>query len=157
MAEKHIDEFVEKGADLEHDRWARWQKYMFSKSILNADKSVTIPAEFADRWFRQIDTKYADLPEEEKESDRKETRNYLPLINTYFIAKNSLEFVAGGLKEVADNYILKKDLEERIEKVKQKHMRGVYILEQSSIAKPMAKPIKELIEQLIQDFKDELL
>ena len=26
-----MEEFVEKGANLEHDRWARWQKYMFSK------------------------------------------------------------------------------------------------------------------------------
>ena len=43
---------------------------------------VIIPKEYADRWFRQINTPYAELSEEEKESDRKETRNYLPLIET---------------------------------------------------------------------------
>jgi len=25
-------EFVENGADLEHERWAKWQVYLFSKS-----------------------------------------------------------------------------------------------------------------------------
>ncbi len=73
-------DFIEKGADLEHDRWARWQKYMFSKGTLTPEGDLIIPAIFVDRWFRQIDTKYADLSELEKESDRKETRNYLPLL-----------------------------------------------------------------------------
>jgi hypothetical protein len=77
-------EFVEKGANLEHDRWARWQKHMFSKGTIVKvglhEGDLIIPAEFVDRWFRQIDTTYADLSEPEKESDRKETRNYLPLI-----------------------------------------------------------------------------
>ncbi len=74
------EEFVEEGANLEHDRWARWQSYMFSKGVKGADGSLLIPRELVERWFRQIDTKYADLPEKEKESDRKETRNYLPLL-----------------------------------------------------------------------------
>ena len=112
------EKFVEKGADLEHDRWARWQEYMFSKSFfteiasqvesIDLDGSpdglpesrdfnlgvktgwnslrdklagcVIIPKEYADRWFRQVATKYKDLSEEEKESDRKETRSYLPLL-----------------------------------------------------------------------------
>lgn len=73
-------EFVEKGADLEHDRWARWQKYMFSKGTVDESGVFHLPKEFVDRWFRQIDTKYADLSEPEKESDRKETRSYLPLV-----------------------------------------------------------------------------
>ena len=99
MLKQHLEEmesdFVEKGADIEHDRWARWQKYMFSKMI-EEEKfeegshfktgNYILPKEFVDRWFRQIDTKYADLSEAEKESDRKETRNYLPLLRTQTIA-----------------------------------------------------------------------
>ncbi len=74
------ERFVEAGADIEHNRWARWQKYMFSKGTVDEQGVFHLPKEFVDRWFRQIDTKYADLSESEKESDRKETRNYLPLI-----------------------------------------------------------------------------
>lgn len=33
------------------------------------------------RWERQIDTPYSELSEAEKESDRKESRNYLPIID----------------------------------------------------------------------------
>ena len=73
-------EFVEKGADIEHDRWARWQKYMFSKGVVGPDGEFHLPEELVDRWFRQIDTPYSELSESEKESDRKETRNYLSLI-----------------------------------------------------------------------------
>ena len=93
-----LEEFVERGADLEHDRWARWQKYMFSKCFphkihdsLNAvtkqhedieTGNLVIPKGLVERWSRQIDTTCADLPEKEKESDRKETRNYLPLLES---------------------------------------------------------------------------
>lgn len=85
IEEKWKDTFVEEGASIEHDRWARWQKYMFSKGVVGPDGEFHLPAEFVDRWFRQIDTPYSELSESEKESDRKETRNYLPII------KNLLE------------------------------------------------------------------
>ena len=74
--------FVEAGANLEHDRWARWQKHMFSKCNNRVDGDKVIPAELVERWQRQIDTPYSELSEQEKESDRKETREYLPLVNT---------------------------------------------------------------------------
>ena len=81
---KEIEEkFVEKGAELEHDRWARWQEYMFSKFVEHENgkgEYLCLHKDFWKRWNRQIDTKYIDLSEEEKESDRKETRNYLPLV-----------------------------------------------------------------------------
>ena len=78
-------EFVEKGADLEHDRWARWHDYFISKcdTEIDDDKAyMTLPRELFERWERQSGTKYADLSEQEKESDRKETRNYLELLNS---------------------------------------------------------------------------
>lgn len=64
------EEFVEKGAEIEHDRWARWYRWQ---------RDNTTPENIA-RWNRQEETAYADLSEPEKESDRKETRNYLPLV-----------------------------------------------------------------------------
>jgi hypothetical protein len=84
--QKNRENFIEKGADLEHDRWARWQKHMFSKmrEVKMPGGQLTgemiLPKEFVDRWFRQVNTSYSELSEQEKESDRKETRNYLPLL-----------------------------------------------------------------------------
>lgn len=68
------EEFIEKLADYEHDRWSRWHKYMMSKTITNFDGSVTIPSEFVKRWNRQSITHYNNLSETEKDSDRKEAK-----------------------------------------------------------------------------------
>jgi len=95
-------EFVEEGANLEHDRWARWQKYMFSKCLLYRDGALIIPQKFASRWFRQIDTLYSELSEEEKESDRKETRQYLELISQFFIDKRTLKELSCPKHRIAD-------------------------------------------------------
>jgi hypothetical protein len=58
-------------AAVQHDQiWGRWTKYQFSKCIPNPDGSITIPAELVQRWTRQANTLYVDLPESERESDR---------------------------------------------------------------------------------------
>jgi hypothetical protein len=64
-----------------HQSWADWTAYMFSKCIRNPDGSVTIPAPFVARWTRQMGTQYAQLPENEKESDREEADKYLKVLN----------------------------------------------------------------------------
>jgi hypothetical protein len=77
-------EFVEKGADLEHTRWAKWQAYLHSKCVEHENGKgewVCFPAELYKRWERQINTPYAELSEAEKESDREQVRPYLPLIS----------------------------------------------------------------------------
>lgn len=73
-------EFIELLSDYEHDRWSRWQKYLFSKCIPNEDGSLIIPQEFVDRWSRQMNTDYNNLSNEEKESDRKEAIKILNII-----------------------------------------------------------------------------
>jgi hypothetical protein len=105
------EEFVEKGAELEHDRWARWQKYMFSKAQVvigndNEEIGIFIPIEYWKHWQKEIDTPYSELTEEQKESDRKETRNYLTLISK--IRQDDIdglvEFFAGYEKPAEDDY-----------------------------------------------------
>ena len=71
---------TERLADYEHERWSRWQKYLFSKCISNPDGSMTIPKEFVDRWMFQMNSKYEELTEEEKNSDRKEATKILNII-----------------------------------------------------------------------------
>lgn len=61
-------------AAVEHERWSSWQQYLHSKCITNADGSLTIPSDLAAHWHRQYMTRYADLSDAEKESDRKEVR-----------------------------------------------------------------------------------
>lgn len=96
LTKKVIDEFVEKGAELEHDRWARWQKYMFSKGRIDTESGgLIIPKELVDRWTRQIDTPYSELSEEEKESDRKETRHYIPLLQIFGLRDCNCEYPNG--------------------------------------------------------------
>ena len=62
-------------ANLCHEQWSGWMKYLFSK--MSEDKSnlgpyLFMPKWAEDRWKRQMNTAYKDLSEEEKESDRKE-------------------------------------------------------------------------------------
>lgn len=96
-------EFIEEAADLEHERWARWQYYLHSKCIWNNDGTLTIPAELVERWQRQIVTPYAELSESEKESDRKEARTYVPLIDK--ILKADRAYLAGEVKKMPSRCI----------------------------------------------------
>ena len=78
------EELLEKWADIEHQRWAKWQKYMHSK-LVNVDGNTDIlglPKEFYDHWERQIATDYKDLSEKEKESDREQVQPYIEDIKT---------------------------------------------------------------------------
>lgn len=72
---------LEKFADLQHEIWSHWMKYLFEVSTQNENGSVTIPAEKAARWRRQMNTKYADLSTEEQKSDIEQANKIISLIN----------------------------------------------------------------------------
>lgn len=91
------EEFVEKGADMEHERWAGWQKYLHSHCVRDSMGNLIIPAKSVRRWEQQILTPYSDLSEAEKESDRKEVRKYLPFIES-LIERGRLQ----GIEEAID-------------------------------------------------------
>ena len=69
----------EKLAEYAHEAWAGWMQYLFSKSKYNADGTLTIPKWAVQRWERQMATRYKDLPEEEKKSDRDEADKMLDI------------------------------------------------------------------------------
>ena len=73
-------EKFEKLAENEHRRWANWQKYVHSICIKNKDGSLTIPKKYVEHWKYEINTEYKDLPENIKESDRKEVRQILKIL-----------------------------------------------------------------------------
>jgi hypothetical protein len=80
VAALHSDELLEALAAIEHERWSHWQRYVHDQCVPGADGSLTLPAELASRWAQQMSTPYAELSDEEKESDREQVRRYLPAI-----------------------------------------------------------------------------
>lgn len=82
-------DILEELANNEHIRWSNWQKYVHSKCIKNDDGSLTIPKEYVEHWEYEINTDYGDLPENIKESDRREVRQILEKLNySTLIAEN---------------------------------------------------------------------
>lgn len=82
---KGIEEIIEQLADIEHQRWADWQKWVHSKCVEHSDGKgewVCFPAEDFKRWERQINTPYTELSEKEKQSDRDQVMRYWPIIES---------------------------------------------------------------------------
>jgi len=75
-----VENTIEKLSDLEHKRWAKWQKYLHSKCIKKSDNSLLIPVKMVDHWENQIYTNYEDLSDHEKESDKSEARKNIQII-----------------------------------------------------------------------------
>jgi hypothetical protein len=67
-------------AALEHERWSHWQEYLHSLCRPGDGGDLIIPAELVARWTAQLSTPYADLAEQEKDSDREQVSRYLPSI-----------------------------------------------------------------------------
>lgn len=67
-------------AALAHRQWSGWMRYLFDQCDFNEDFTVTIPASLAKRWLRQVNTAYNDLPENEKDADRKEADRVIAIL-----------------------------------------------------------------------------
>jgi hypothetical protein len=52
-----------------HDIWAYWMKYMFTQGKFDELGNWIMPKHKVERWQRQMDTGFWDLPETERESD----------------------------------------------------------------------------------------
>jgi hypothetical protein len=80
--EKLLSSLLEQLAAVEHERWSHWQRFVHSKGVRQPDGSLLLPADAVSRWEGQINTKYVELGEQEKASDREQVRKYLPIIAT---------------------------------------------------------------------------
>src|SRR5258708_2258248 len=76
-------ELIEQLADKEHASLAHWMQYLFSMCIHHPDGKLTIPGHLVARWERQANTNYAELSEQEKQSDRDEVAHIMPIIGEY--------------------------------------------------------------------------
>lgn len=68
-------------ADVEHERWSGWMKYMVSRMTQRSDGTLQFNDDDFGRWMQQAITPYKDLPEHSKESDRKEARTTIEALN----------------------------------------------------------------------------
>lgn len=64
-------------AELCHEQWCDWMRYMFSRGKMHKNGSWTMPDEYVKRWQRQAMTLYEDLNFTEQDSDRKEAHKFL--------------------------------------------------------------------------------
>lgn len=80
ISQKAIDDLVETLADIEHERWSHWQRYMHAQCERRPDGSLTIPSNLVSQWERQSVTPYAKLTEAERKSDRDQVMRYLPTV-----------------------------------------------------------------------------
>lgn len=67
-------------ADVQHEIWSHWMKYLFEVSIHNDDGTVTIPADKVENWKRQMITTYFDLSDQEKKSDLEQAKKVLAVL-----------------------------------------------------------------------------
>lgn len=73
-------------AEYAHEAWSGWMKYLFDKCTRIVDGNgnevgLIIPLFEMERWQRQANTAYADLPAEEKESDRLEADRMIEVMD----------------------------------------------------------------------------
>lgn len=78
------DALIEELAAIEHERWSHWQRYVHGRAARQPDGSLVLSAELVERWERQFSTRYEDLREDEKESDREQVQRYLPVLKRRF-------------------------------------------------------------------------
>ncbi len=78
-----MSELTQNLAAYAHKAWSGWMKYMFSKGIENPDGSIIIPADLVERWSRQMNTPYKDLPAEEQISDVAEAHKMIAIFDDW--------------------------------------------------------------------------
>jgi hypothetical protein len=71
----------ERLAELAHVMWSGWMVYLFSFGEGMPDGTFVMDADKVRRWKRQMNTPYAHLLEEEKESDRIEADRIIRVFN----------------------------------------------------------------------------
>jgi chromosome segregation ATPase len=86
---------IEVLAEAQHAIWASWMKWMFEAGgetwhlgRHDGEDHWVMSNDKYERWHRQMNTPYADLPEDEKESDRMVVREHLGFLVPWGTASN---------------------------------------------------------------------
>lgn len=98
-------EFLERMADAAHLCWANWMKYQRTRGgYRDGCPDFHYPEVWMKRWNRQMNLPYADLREDEKQSDRDVVAEYyLPIIREYVESLRQPLPYAAETQELLDN------------------------------------------------------
>ncbi len=102
---KNDKDLIELLAKHEHDRWAKWQKYLFSCCLKNDDGSFVIPKDKVERWQRQIKTDYDNLSENEKNSDRNQAKEIVDVIKNFHKNNKPKGIVVAGFGAIGKTWL----------------------------------------------------
>ena len=86
------DDLVERMAAFAHRQWSGWASWMLDKWGERHDSGET----FQERWRRQMATDYADLSEQERDSDRTETHGMLNVVRAALAEAEAPPAAKGG-------------------------------------------------------------
>ena len=75
------EKLIEELAEVEHTRWADWQTWCHK--VLRQECPSPELEKVLERWDVQIATKYKDLTEMEKDSDRYQVGRYLKIVKSF--------------------------------------------------------------------------
>lgn len=76
----HNERVERLAAHCHEEQWAGWMEHLFSKcrsTDEDGGEALVIPARAVERWKRQMNSPYRELPQEERESYRAEARGIL--------------------------------------------------------------------------------
>lgn len=80
--------FVEELSSLCHEQWSGRMRHLFGfGGTIHPGDRFLIDKEHMDRWMRQMNTPYDELPELEKISDCKEALKFIRLMERYGLVK----------------------------------------------------------------------
>jgi hypothetical protein len=93
---------LDKMADIQHEIWSHWMRYLFTNGKMNNDGSFTIEKEKVERWKRQMDTSYNDLSDVEKKSDRQIVIDFI-IKKLKFFDKMNFKDTDNDITEIINN------------------------------------------------------
>lgn len=91
VAEFDREELRRRLAEIEHERWADWQRWVHGQCSSGFGGNLVIPAALVERWERQIATRYEALSPEEQACDLREVDRYWPLISSALEERERLQ------------------------------------------------------------------
>lgn len=75
------ERLIETLAAYSHEAWSEWMRYTLGRCMAGEEPHTqVIPGDYVQRWIRQLQTPYDQLPENEKKSDREQAEKIIAIL-----------------------------------------------------------------------------